>query len=85
MCVVSSAVLPSAQRNWTGIPPSALVVRILAHCRCPIHTSLLEGTNNKIKVLKRMAYGRATWSARSWNVLATSRCLASSEILYPRT
>ena len=30
---------------------------ILAHCRCPLHTSLLEGINNKIKVIKRMAYG----------------------------
>jgi transposase len=30
---------------------------ILAHCRFPLHTSVLEGMNNKIKVLKRMAYG----------------------------
>jgi transposase len=30
---------------------------ILAHCRWPFHTSLLEGINNKIKVIKRMAYG----------------------------
>jgi transposase len=30
---------------------------ILAHCRFPLHTSLLEGVNNKIKVIKRMAYG----------------------------
>ena len=30
---------------------------ILAHCRYPLHTSLLEGINNKIKVIKRMAYG----------------------------
>lgn len=30
---------------------------ILAHCRYPFHTSLLEGINNKIKVLKRMAFG----------------------------
>jgi len=30
---------------------------ILAHCRFPFHTSLLEGINNKIKVLKRMAFG----------------------------
>lgn len=30
---------------------------ILAHCRYPLHTGLLEGINNKIKVLKRMAYG----------------------------
>lgn len=30
---------------------------ILAHCRHPLHTSLLEGITNKIKVIKRMAYG----------------------------
>lgn len=30
---------------------------IIAHSRWPLHTSLLEGINNKIKVIKRMAYG----------------------------
>ena len=30
---------------------------ILAHCHWTLHTSLLEGINNKIKVIKRMAYG----------------------------
>ena len=30
---------------------------IIAHCRWPYHTSILEGINNKIKVIKRMAYG----------------------------
>jgi transposase len=30
---------------------------LLAHCRYPLHTGLVEGINNKIKVLKRMAYG----------------------------
>ena len=30
---------------------------ILAHSRWPLHTNLLEGINNKIKVIKRMAYG----------------------------
>lgn len=30
---------------------------ILAHCRWPLHTSLLEGINNRIKLIKRMAYG----------------------------
>jgi len=30
---------------------------VLAHCRWPLHTGLLEGMNNKIKVIKRMAYG----------------------------
>ncbi len=30
---------------------------ILAHCRWPLNTGLLEGMNNKIKVIKRMAYG----------------------------
>jgi transposase len=30
---------------------------ILAHCHWPLGTNLVEGINNKIKVLKRMAYG----------------------------
>jgi transposase len=30
---------------------------ILAHCRYPLVTNLIEGINNKIKVIKRMAYG----------------------------
>ena len=30
---------------------------ILAHCRWPLHTRLLEGINNKIKGIKRAAYG----------------------------
>ncbi len=29
----------------------------LSHCKYPLPTSLLEGMNNKIKVIKRMAYG----------------------------
>jgi transposase len=30
---------------------------ILNQCRYPLHTSVLEGIKNKIKVMKRMAYG----------------------------
>lgn len=30
---------------------------ILNHCRYPLNTGMLEGMNNKIKVIKRMAYG----------------------------
>jgi len=30
---------------------------IINHCRFPIHISRLEGINNKIKVIKRKAYG----------------------------
>lgn len=30
---------------------------ILNHCHYPLHTGRLEGVNNKIKVLKRIAYG----------------------------
>ncbi|AQT67797.1 Transposase [Anaerohalosphaera lusitana] len=30
---------------------------IIAHSRWPLHTSLLEGINNKIKTIKRQAYG----------------------------
>lgn len=60
-----------AWHDWYGwairsrIPPLVTFARnlkrklpgILAHCRYPLHTGLLEGINNKIKVLKRMAYG----------------------------
>lgn len=30
---------------------------VLNHCHYPLHTGLLEGINNKIKVIKRSAYG----------------------------
>jgi transposase len=30
---------------------------ILNHCDYPLHTSVLEGVNNKIKLIKRKAYG----------------------------
>jgi len=30
---------------------------VISHCTYPLHTGLLEGINNKIKVLKRIAYG----------------------------
>ncbi len=55
-----------SMRAWdSGLQPlrkfaAALAARlrgIIAHCRWPLHTSFLEGINNKIKVLKRMAYG----------------------------
>ncbi len=58
-------------RSWydravaSGLPPLIKFANllapnlpgILAHCRYPLHTGLVEGINNKIKVLKRMAYG----------------------------
>jgi transposase len=57
--------------EWYGwairsrIPPLVAFARrlkaklagILAHCRYQLHTGLLEGINNRIKVIKRMAYG----------------------------
>lgn len=60
-----------AWRSWyrkaqrSGIAPLRLfakrlrpyVAGILAHCRYPLGTNLIEGMNNKIKVIKRMAYG----------------------------
>lgn len=33
------------------------IAGIIAHCRWAIHTSVIEGINNKIKVIKRRAYG----------------------------
>jgi transposase len=53
-------------RAWeSGIPLLVRFARRLAlsaeyiinHARYPLHTSLLEGINNKIKVMKRIAYG----------------------------
>jgi transposase len=58
-------------KNWkrralrSGLAPLKVFVRrlepylpgILAHCRWPLGTNLVEGINNKIKVIKRMAYG----------------------------
>ena len=60
-----------AWRSWyrkalrSGIEPLIRFARrlrpylpgILAHCRWPLGTNLVEGINNKIKVIKRMAYG----------------------------
>jgi transposase len=60
-----------AWRGWyrialrSGIEPLIRFARrlrpylpaILAHCRWPLGTKLVEGINNKIKVIKRMAYG----------------------------
>lgn len=36
---------------------SARIEGVISHCQYPLHTGILEGINNKIKVLKRMAYG----------------------------
>ena len=38
----------AARAKWPGI---------LARVRWPMHTGQLEGINNRIKVIKRMAYG----------------------------
>ena len=49
----------------SGLEPLRVFVRrlepylpgILAHCRWPLGTNLVEGINNRIKVIKRVAYG----------------------------
>lgn len=49
----------------SGLEPLKVFVRrlepylpgILSHCRWPLGTNLVEGINNKIKVIKRVAYG----------------------------
>lgn len=60
-----------AWQNWlemaqeSGLAPlkrfakllSRRIDDVLSHCRWDLNTSLLEGINNKIKVIKRMAYG----------------------------
>jgi transposase len=50
-----SSGIPALCRFANRLKP--YVPGILAHCRWPLHTSLLEGINNRIKVIKRMAYG----------------------------
>lgn len=61
----------TAWKSWfaraieSGIKPLVAFARklepylpgIVAHARWPMNTSILEGFNNKIKVIKRMAYG----------------------------
>jgi transposase len=47
--------IPALQHFATNL--AARIDGIISHCRYPLHTGLLEGINNKIKVLKRMAYG----------------------------
>lgn len=42
---------------------------IINHCRFPIHTSKLEGINNKIKVLKRQAYGFHDVEYFTWKIM----------------
>lgn len=44
--------LKAFARNLKGYLPG-----ILSHCQWPLGTNLVEGINNKIKVIKRMAYG----------------------------
>ncbi len=60
-----------AWRSWRhrvlrgGLEPLRIFIRrlqpylpgTLAHCRWPLGTNLVEGVNNKIKVIKRVAYG----------------------------
>jgi len=66
-----------AWREWYGwavrsrIPALAAFARrlkikltgILAHCQYPLHTGVLEGINNKIKVIKRMAFATTPTSS----------------------
>ena len=58
---------------------------VLAHCRYPLNTSLLEGINNKIKVIKRSSAGiwaRVCGTSFVWiRVLAASGRSCSLRIL----
>lgn len=47
--------IPALKKFARNLKP--LIGGILAHCRYPLGTNLIEGINNKIKVIKRMAYG----------------------------
>jgi transposase len=54
-----------ARAQASGIPAlvrfaqrlSLVIDYVINHARYPLHTSVLEGINNKIKVMKRRAYG----------------------------
>lgn len=49
---------PSGQRFLLRLVNTSIVGKsLIAHCRWPLGTNLIEGINNKIKVIKRMAYG----------------------------
>jgi transposase len=43
--------------HWCELARSLNHRGILNHCEYPFHTGKLEGVNNKIKVIKRKAYG----------------------------
>ena len=45
---------------------------IISHCRYPLHTSVLEGINNKIKVLKRIAFGYRSFRNFRIRILCTT-------------
>ena len=45
-----------ALKNFTG-NLKAQLPGILAHCQWPLGTNLIEGINNKSKVIKPTAYG----------------------------
>lgn len=47
--------IPALKKFARNLKP--LVSGILAHCLWPLGTNVIEGINNKIKVIKRMAYG----------------------------
>lgn len=51
------ALLSSSAQRWFARMLEKYKYGILNHCKHPIHTSKLEGVNNKIKVIKRIAYG----------------------------
>jgi transposase len=61
---------------------------VLAHCRYPLHTGILEGMHNKVKVSKRMAYAhsgqverpvRRKWQGR-FGASGTGRSEATLEV-----
>ena len=62
MALRAGAILPAADLGATlheevGLRHPLHLPGILADCRYPLGTNLVEGINNKIKVIKRMAYG----------------------------
>jgi transposase len=53
VCFVNPAFTRQEQTRY----PLQHLPGILARCRHPLHTSVVEGINNTIKLIKRRAYG----------------------------
>ena len=57
-CVVRLRPIAGIARTCSGCGASTVAIHDSEeHCRWPLGTNIVEGINNTIKVIKRMAYG----------------------------